>query len=308
MPRAVQLTHAREAVKVAEVALPALEEGEVLVEIEACALGQLDWNLLTLDAPPRLPLVPGHEAVGTVKGRRVLLTPLASWCGRCERCVAGEPRFCAEVKWRGMHVNGALGTQVIARESSLIEVPDQFSPGLAMVGGSMWTAVGAVRAVGAAARVAVFGVGGVGHLVVQVLRAAGVTVLADDVSPERVAVALALGAEKMSGGFDAAIVCTPSMQALQRAVRNVRAGGTVAFVGTSPAGRIDLPAADLSWRGVRLISGLLGARADLDEALRLIRTGVVKPQLEQITLEEVPSKLWELRDLGFSGRLVVLQT
>src|SRR3982750_1311575 len=77
MPRAVQLTHAREAVVVNDVTLPALGKGEVVVEIEACALGQLDWNLLTLDAPPRLPLVPGHEAVGTVNGRRVLLTPLA---------------------------------------------------------------------------------------------------------------------------------------------------------------------------------------------------------------------------------------
>ena len=88
MPRVIQLLKAREAVEVVETAHRSPLRGEVSLRIEACALGQLDWNLLTLDAPPRLPLVPGHEAVGVVEavapggklrvGERVLVTPLAA--------------------------------------------------------------------------------------------------------------------------------------------------------------------------------------------------------------------------------------
>lgn len=307
MARAIRLEQAREAVHLRTTEPPAPRADHVLVQIEACALGQLDWNLLTLDAPPRLPLTPGHEAVGTADGRRVLLTPLAHVCGACAACTRGEPRSCAEVRWRGMHTDGLLADEVLVERTSLHFIDDAFSPALACVGGSLWTAVGAVRALqlSAGARVGVSGIGGVGHLVVQVARALGLEVVADDVDPSRLQVARALGAGAWAGPLDGAVVCTPSTQALQKTVRSLRAGGTVAFVGTSPSGRVDLPVADLAWKGLTLKSGLLGAREDLDEALRLLRAGVVSPQVEVVSLEDVPARLWSLRDLGFNGRLVV---
>ena len=308
MIHAIELQQPREAVhRVTRPGRPP-GPGEVPVQLEACALGQLDWNLLTLDAPPRLPLTPGHEAVGTVQGRRVLLTPLAHGCGTCGACQRGEARFCVEVKWRGMHAEGLLCSEAVVEASSLVPIDAAFSPELACIGGSGWTAVGAVRALGlgAGARVGVFGIGGVGHLVLQVARAADLEVFADDVDPARLQVARALGAQVASVPLEGAVVCTPSMQALQKAVRAVRPGARVVFTGTSPAGRVDLPAADLTWKGLTLVSGLLGTTADLHEAIRLIHGGRVRPQVEVIRLSEVPSKLWDLRDLGFTGRLVVV--
>ncbi len=300
--RAVQLKQPREAVEVVDLELPHPRPGEVRVRIEACALGQLDWNLLTLDAPPRLPLIAGHEAVGVVEGsgKRVLLTPLAASCGACAECVAGNARRCAEVRWRGMHEDGLLATHVCVPERSLIAIDSAFSPELAVIGGTAWTAVGAVRGLGLSqpSRVAVIGIGGVGHLVAQVARAHGHEVFAHDVNPERVKNFAALKGD----GFDAALVCTPSIQALQHAVRISR---HVFLCGTSPAGRVDLSLADVVWRGVTLQSGLLGTRAQLEEAIELISSFKVKPQVETLSLDEVPARLWELRDLGFSGRLVV---
>lgn len=301
--RAVQLTHPREAVSVVDLPLPSARAGEVRVRIEACALGQLDWNLLTLDAPPRLPLIAGHEAVGVVEstGARVLLTPLAASCGACEACTSGEERRCSEARWRGMHEDGLLATHVSVPERLVVPVDAPFSPGLAVCGGSLWTAVGAVRGLGLSkpSRVAVFGVGGVGHLAVQVAQAHGHEVHAHDVNPERVKDLRRLAPDTR---VDAAIVCTPSIQALQHAVRISQ---NVHLCGTSPAGRVDVSLADLVWRGVTLRAGLLGTRAHLDEAVRLLTSGAVKPQVETLALDEVPTRLWELRDLGFSGRLVV---
>lgn len=301
--RAVQLTHPREAVSVVDLPLPTPRGGEVRVRIEACALGQLDWNLLTLDAPPRLPLVAGHEGVGVVEGtgQRVVLTPLAACCGACVACTSGEARRCPEVRWRGMHEDGLLTTHVCAQERTLVPVDAAFSPELSVCGGSLWTAVGAVRSLGLSApsRVAVFGVGGVGHLAAQVAQAHGHEVLAHDLNPERLVGWRALGAEAR---VDAAIVCTPSIQALQHAVRIAQ---NVFLCGSSPAGRVDVSLADLVWRGVTLRCGVLGTRAQLDEAVALLTSGAVKPKVATLALDEVPTRLWELRDLGFSGRLVV---
>ena len=331
MPRFIQLRKAREAVEVVEATLPRPGPKQVLLRIEACALGMLDWQLLTLDAPPRLPLVPGHEAVGVVEalgpgctlrvGERVLVTPLAGSCGQCAACRGHDPRHCAAAVWRGMHVDGALGTHLLTQEQALVplELPfgveplpeklnDQLAATLAVCGGSLWTAVGAVNSLRLVerSRIAIFGAGGVGHLAVQVCRALGHQVFALDADPQRMELALSLGALPIDGPVDAAVVCTPSTQALQQAVRLLRGGGRLALTGSSPTGRIDLAFNDLVWRGISLHTGLLGTRADLDEGLALLFSGKVKPSVELATLDEVPAKLWALRDLGFPGRLVVL--
>ncbi|MDP1830084.1 MAG: alcohol dehydrogenase catalytic domain-containing protein [Archangium sp.] len=331
MPRVIQLLKPREAVEVVETRHVPPLAGEVTLRIEACALGQLDWNLLTLDAPPRLPLVPGHEAVGVVEavgpgatlrpGDRVLVTPLASSCGQCAACRGHDARHCVNASWRGVHVDGALGTHLVTREQALVPLelplgveplpevlPRQLAAALALCGGSLWTAVGAVNALGLInpSRVGIFGVGGVGHLAVQVARALGHRVFATDADPDRMALARSLGAEPLDGPVDAAVVCTPSTQALQQAVRLLRAGGRVSLTGSSPTGRVDLSVADLVWRGLTLRSGLLGTREDLEESVSLIFTGKVKPIMELVSLDEVPARLWALRDLGFPGRLVVL--
>jgi len=331
MSRVIQLHKAKEAVELVERALAKPGPSEVRLRIEACALGQLDWNLLTLDAPPRLPLVPGHEAVGVVEatgpgctlrvGERVLVTPLATSCGHCAACRGHDARHCVEAAWRGMHVDGALGTHLVTREQLLVPLelpmgveplpdtlPRQLAGVLAVCGGSMWTAVGAVNALGLVnpSRVAIFGAGGVGHLAIQVARALGHEVFASDAIPERMALALSLGAKPLDGPVDAAVVCTPSAQALQQAVRLLRAGGRISLTGSSPTGRVDLSVSDLVWRGITLRSGLLGTREDLEEGVTLVFTGKVKPTVEMVTLDEVPARLWALRDLGFPGRLVVM--
>lgn len=291
--------------------------GEVRVRVEACALGQLDWNVLTLDAPPRLPLVPGVEAVGVVEavgegvslaqGLRVLVTPLASSCGTCEACTAGEARWCAGAKFLGRDLDGALATHVTLPVQHLVPAPALAVAQAACLGGSGWTAVGAVRSTRlAAGQLGVLGVGGVGHLVVQVATAQGLSVFADDVDSHRRALAASLGAQPWPGAasLDAVVVCTPSAQALQRALKTVRPGGGVVAVGTSPTGRVDLPLADVVARGVTVVGSALGTHDDLKAALALAQQGALAPHVDVVPLDSAVSRLWQLRDGGFVGRLV----
>lgn len=383
--------------------------GEVLLRVEACALGQWDWNLVTRDVPPRLPLVPGVEAVGVVEGvgagvslapgARVLVTPLASSCGTCAACAAGEARWCRQARFVGADLDGALGTHLTLPAQHLVAAPSVAAEEGACLGGSAWTAVGAVQAtrLASGARLGVIGVGGVGHLVVQVARARGLEVAVADVDPARVAWAArwvaaarserpnvqarandgataggrgderrakageAMGVDRgrdapESGGdaalfsdapwtalardgdstearrsrggpalparggdgapsfgaaepvgevhVDAAVVCTPSAQALQRAVRTVRPGGVVVVVGSSPTGRVDLPLADVVARGVVVVGSALGSAVDLAEAVTLAELGRLRPMVDVAPLDMAVERLWWLRDGGFVGRLV----
>lgn len=292
--------------------------GEVRLRVEACALGQLDWNLLTLDAPPRLPLVPGVEAVGVVDaagegvslapGVRVLVTPLASSCGACAACAAGDARWCPSATLVGRDLDGALATHVTLPAQHLVPAPAVPVAQAACLGGSAWAAVGAVREAHLAAggNLGVLGVGGVGHLVLQVAQAHGLSVFADDADSHRRALAVSLGAQPWPGpgSLDAAVVCTPSAQALQRALKAVRAGGVVVAVGTSLTGRIDLPLADVVARGVTVVGSALGTHDDAKAALALAQQGALVPQVEVVPLNDAVSRLWQLRDGGFVGRLV----
>ena len=318
MNRALALERPKEPLSVVSREPRAPGPGEVCLRVEDCVLGQLDWNLLTLDAPPRLPLVPGVEAVGVVEtvgegvslaqGVRVLVTPLASSCGTCAACTAGEARWCPSARFLGRDLDGALATHVTLPVQHLVPAPAVAIAQAACLGGSAWAAVGAVRAtrLEAGGKFGVLGVGGVGHLVLQVAKAQGLSVFADDVDSHRRALGASLGAQPWPGAasLDAVVVCTPSAQALQRASRAVRAGGVVVAAGTSPTGRVDLPLADAVARGVTVVGSALGTHDDLKAALALAQQGTLAPHVEVVSLDEAVSRLWQLRDGGFTGRLV----
>lgn len=143
--------------------------GEVRLRLEACALGLRDWDVLTLDGVPRLPLVAGQEAVGRVEavgegvalamGSRVAVTPLATSCGACPLCERGLERLCAKAQWHGFHRDGALATHGVFAAQHLLPVPDEFDAHqVACLVGSGWSALGALRVagVGVGQQVAVF--------------------------------------------------------------------------------------------------------------------------------------------------------
>lgn len=288
-----------------------------MLAIEACGLGQRDWDIAMLDALPQSPLIPGIEAVGRVVaktdvqglavGQLVGVTPVAATCGQCAACTQDDwPTRCEQLQLHGFHRQGALTQRGRFKAQHLVPLSVGLEPAVvAPILGSGWAALSAVRRahIVSGQRVGVWGLGGVGHLAARYVEAAGADVVAHDLEPSRRGLARA----PRSGGaqLDAALVCTPSQQALQQAIRAVRRGGTVVLCGSSPMTRLDVPTFDLVGREVTLAGSFLGPKSVLMEALAMAQRGEVTPLIHRCRFEDAPPNLYTLRDGGFSGRLVV---
>jgi propanol-preferring alcohol dehydrogenase len=323
---AAALVTAKEPLKLLERVLPPPAQGEVTLRLEACALGLADWDVAMLDGLPRVPLVLGSEAVGKVVacgegvslklGQRVVVTPLASTCAACPMCERGLEQYCPRIQVHGFGRDGALTTVGNFLAQHLLPVGEELEAGLlcALVT-SAWSALGAVQAagVGNGQTVAVFGIGGVGALVVQVARLRGARVLAIEPEEDRRALALSLGAERaltpneassLKHSVHASLVCTPSTQAVVQAHRALSSAGTVVLLGGGPSTRFDLPLFDTVNRGLTIRGSFLGSRSELLEVLAWAQAGALKAPFVRLPLSEAPERLYALRDLGFLGRLV----
>jgi 6-hydroxycyclohex-1-ene-1-carbonyl-CoA dehydrogenase len=192
--------------------LPAPGPGECLVEVRACGLCHTDLGFADGSVKPKhaLPLVLGHEVVGTVVATgpdagdrlgRPVVVPAVLPCGRCEFCRTGRGNACPAQRMPGNDIHGGFATHLLVPAAPLVPVDDA-PPGFALeelsvVADAVSTAYQAVRRACVAAGDAVFvvGAGGVGSFVVQIARALGARVLACDVSAERLEVAARHGAE-----------------------------------------------------------------------------------------------------------------
>jgi len=163
-------------------------QGEVLVKVLACAVCRTDLQIVEGDlAPKRLPIVPGHQAVGLVAGagegvdpaligRTVGLGWLASTCGDCDMCRRGLENLCRSAQFTGWDRDGGYATQLVARADFCYPMP----PGLAPEETAPWLCGGIIgyrafklAAVGRGDRLGLFGFGASALLVAQLARDAG---------------------------------------------------------------------------------------------------------------------------------------
>lgn len=299
-----------------EVPVPVAGPGQALVRVERVGLcgtdleeylhGPLD---IPVDAPhPRsgavAPMVQGHEVVGVVVecpdrpewvGRRVI-PDVVEGCGRCWWCARHEEGLCPELVVLGMHAPGGLAEHMLCRSASLVEVPAHLEPDVAVFAEPVSVAVRALAKAGdlRGAAVVVVGAGVVGNLLVQVARAAGALVVAQDPSAGRRTLAVGAGATAVGADHDetaralldlhhgrlADVVfeCAGREQSFADSIALTRKGGTVVLVGLSA----DDPA--LPWRDVVLgEKRLLGTAAhlwdiDVATAVRLLADGTVDPR------------------------------
>jgi alcohol dehydrogenase, propanol-preferring len=224
-----------------DVPKPKADSGEVVVKIETCGLCHSDIHAARGDWPfkPNLPLIPGHEAVGIVEsvgdgvkevkeGDRVAIPWMGYACGSCRYCVSGWETRCEQQVMTGYLVDGGYAEYAKANARFVGKVPNGVDPlaagPLTCAGVTTYKAV-KVSGAGSSDLVAVFGVGGLGHLAVQYAAIAGATVVAVDLFEEKLNLAKELGATytidaskanpieeiKKLGGADFAI-CVPFRQ------------------------------------------------------------------------------------------------
>lgn len=329
---AVVLASPRGPVRVEAAALPEPGPGEAAVRLEACGVCHSELFVAGLEKLPLTPLILGHEGIGRVTsvgpgvdqvrpGDRVGITFLASTCGECDLCRQGLERYCPRQRNAGYTLHGALTTDAVTPAQHLVRVPEALDASLAApLCCAGWTAYGALTTASLrpGQSVAIFGMGGLGHLALQYARHLGMRTAAADVSPEKLAHAHALGAEvalpaetagrtlqKEYGGMDAAIVLTGNAAAVEQAFRSVKRTGTVVLVGLSSS-QYQLPLVDTVLKGICVRGSYLGTRADLEAVLHLAAAGVVRPRVSTHALEEAPAVLERLRLGQISGRAVIV--
>ncbi|MGA8224487.1 MAG: zinc-dependent alcohol dehydrogenase [Candidatus Acidiferrales bacterium] len=320
-----------------EVAAPVLGPEDVLIRVEACGVCHSDLHVADGDWPEfarivKKPLILGHEIAGRVVekgagvrdlevGDRVGVAWLHWSCGECEFCREGNENLCIKQKITGVTVDGGYAEFVKAPASHAVKIPDSLASDQAAplfcAGVTVYRALKQAK-IAPGERLAVIGIGGLGHLAVQIGREMGAQVTAIDISEEKLELARACGASdtinsaakdagkelRSRGGFHAAIVTSAAKAAYDLAFNSLRPTGTLLAVGL-PAENICFPPIMMAAREVRIRATAVGTRQDLREVLAMAAAGKVRCRIATRPLEEANDVLNQLRQGQISARVVL---
>jgi len=320
-----------------EVPRPEAGPDEVLVEIEVCGVCHSDLHVADGDWTQlagivKKPLILGHEIIGRVVERGAAVktvdvgdrvgVPWVQWtCGQCEFCCEGYENLCIKQRITGVMVDGGYAEYAKAPASHVVKIPgalssEQAAP-LLCAGVTVHRALKQAK-IRAGQRLAVFGVGGLGHIAIQIGRAAGAEVTAIDVSEEKLALAKSLGAVRTlnaatsnvvkevrkSGGVHVALVTSAAKSAYDTAFYCVRPTGMLLAVGL-PAKDISFPPILMAATEIQIKASAVGTREDLGEVLAMGAAGTVHCQVTTRPLADVQAVLGELSRGEISGRVVL---
>jgi propanol-preferring alcohol dehydrogenase len=294
---------------------------DILVQVNACGICRTDLHVASGELPnPKLPLVLGHEIVGTVvkvgsgvnhfaPGDRIGIPWLGWTCGRCHYCRSGRENLCDTAQFTGYHRDGGYAEYTVAdaRFCFRLEGPyDDLHAAPLLCAGLI--GYRALRAAGDAERLGLYGFGAAAHLVAQVARHQGRRVLAftreGDSAGQRFA--RSLGAEWAGAStdtppqpLDAAIIFAPVGPLVPAALQATVKGGTVVCAGIHMTPIPSFPY-ELLWgeRSIRSVANL--TRQDGEEFLRLAATLPLQVEAEPMPLVDANRGLERLR----SGQLV----
>src|SRR5271163_3684840 len=262
--KAAILREFKKPLAIEEVDRPKPDAQEVLIEVEACGVCHSDLHVADGDWPQlakivKKPLILGHEIAGRVveKGAAVsdhqigdrVGVPWIFWsCGECEMCREGNENLCGKQQITGVSVDGGYAEFVKAPARHATKIPDALSSieaaPLFCAGVTVYRALKKAQ-LQPGQRLAVFGVGGLGHLAVQIGVGLGAEVTAIDVAEEKLAYARSLGAAhtlnstavevgkdfRKRGGAHAVLVTSAAKAAYDAAVPCVRPTGILLVVG-----------------------------------------------------------------------------
>ncbi|AXI01283.1 alcohol dehydrogenase AdhP [Sporosarcina sp. PTS2304] len=314
---------------------PTPGNGQALVKLEACGVCHTDVHAINGDWPvkPKLPLIPGHEGVGVVEaigpnvtsvkvGDRVGIPWLYSACGECEYCLDGQETLCHDQENGGYSVDGGYAEYCLAAADYLAKIPDELSSvDAAPILCAGVTTYKALKVSGAKPGdwVAIYGIGGLGHVALQYAKAMGFNVIAVDIADEKLELAKKLGADitvngqnedpaeaiqKQVGGAQAAISVAVAKVPFEQAYRSVKRGGTLVAVGL-PNEQLPIPIFDTVLNAVTVKGSIVGTRLDMKEALDFAARGKVKAQIETAPLAEVNTIIDKMVNGKINGRVVL---
>ncbi len=314
--------------EVKEIPTPEPGPNQVLIKIRASGICYTDVHQTRGELPGAFPRVLGHEPVGEivavgagVQTRKVSDRVGVPWiqttCGRCEWCQRGKRLFCAEQLGTGGAMPGGHAEYMLAYADATTLLPDGlsyeqaapiFCAGYTVWSGLRWAEPKPYE------RIAVVGVGGLGHLAVQYAKAAGSLTIAVSRSPDKDKAVRELGADEIvrdgsglaaAGGADVILGASNSNDAMADSIQGLRPDGRFVLMGFE-AKPFQISPGDFIMRRLRLLGSQQNHPEYLYEALAYAATGKVKVLTETYRLDEIVRAYDRVADGKVRFRAVVM--
>jgi propanol-preferring alcohol dehydrogenase len=325
--QAMVLDGARTPLRPASLKVRMPEPHQVLIRVHACAVCRTDLHVVDGElTDAKLPLIPGHEIVGTVAalggrvdrfavGDRVGVPWLGWTCRKCQFCLSSRENLCAEARFTGYQIDGGYAEYTVADERFCFAIPSEYAD----IEAAPLLCAGligyrALRMAGEGSRLGLYGFGAAAHIIAQVARWQGRDVYAFT-SPgdiEAQSFACELGAVWAGGSdqaapdrLDAAIIFAPVGPLVPAALRTVERGGTVVCAGIHMSPIPSFPY-EILWseRVVRSVANL--TRRDGEEFLDLAPKVPVRTHTVPYSLAQANQALDDLRSGRLQGAAVLM--
>ena len=297
--------------------------GEVLVRVRCCATCRTDLHVIEGDLKPvTLPIIPGHQVVGTVlapgpgcrrlaQGDRVGIAWLRSTCGACKFCTSGRENLCESSRYTGYVEHGGYAELTTVREDFAYRLPegidDEHAAPLLCAGIIGYRAL--VRSnLPKGGTLGIFGFGQSAHLMAQIARSWGCTVYVVTRGKEHQDLARRLGAawasetaEGLPGKLDSAILFAPAGALVPTALSCLEKGGTLAMAGIymTPIPAMDYTQYLFAERDLRSVTS--NTRQDGEALLREAERIPIRPEIQAYPFDRVNEALQDLKQDRING-------
>jgi propanol-preferring alcohol dehydrogenase len=316
--------------KCRDIEIPRIGLEEVLIKVSACGvchsnLHMIEGDWLDWGVPAKSPIVPGHEVTGTVEevgndvknivvSDKVGVQPLYDTCGTCEQCLTGRENICDKAQITGETVDGGYAQFMKAVGVHVYRLPDNLDPvsaaPLFCPGLTAYKAVTKAEPL-AGKSVAIFGIGGVGHMAIQFAKLSGANVIGVSRSSDHLRLAKEVGADtvvssqekdfaRIIGPVDSSIVFAPSDDYISMAAKATKKGG-ILVIGVR--GNLQ----DFPFNKEIIVKGTaIGTRIDMQNVLKIASQGLVHAKANAYDLTDANNVLLRLKKGEIYGRAVLI--
>jgi propanol-preferring alcohol dehydrogenase len=325
--KAMVMHRAGDPLRFEEVGIPEASEDQLLIKVAACAVCRTDLHVVDGDlTKPKLPLIPGHEIVGTVvsvgrnvtgfhKGERVGVPWMASTCGTCKACRSNLENLCDEALFTGYTVDGGYAEYTVADQDFSIPIPDSYSPVEAapllcagLIGYRSLVKAADARTIG------IYGFGAAAHIVSQVAIHRGQKIFAFTRPGDRKSQEFALSLGAVWAGdstvsppveLDAALIFAPVGELVPLSLQVVRKGGIVVCGGIHMS---DIPSFryEILWGERQIVSVANLTKQDGVEFMKLAPEVPVQTTVREYDLKQANEALDDLREGRMEGAAVLV--
>ena len=311
---------------------PKIDAGEVLIRVTACGVCHTELDEIEGRMKPRLPIVLGHQVVGIVetqqqaaglqRGQRVGVAWIASACGTCPQCLAGNENLCAEFKATGRDVDGGYAEYMKVRADFVHPIPDSFSDSEAaplLCAGAIGYRSLRLSNLQNGQSLGLMGFGGSNHLVLKLAKhkfpKSNIFVFSRNTEEREFALSLGAawaGAIDQSPleALDAVIDTTPVWGPVSEALKRIKPGGRVVInairkeeADKEVLMKLDYPAQLWMEKEIKSVANV--TRADVREFLQIAAGAKIKPEVQEFELKDANKALIEMKQGKIRGSKVL---